>query len=113
MRKSLNIVRSKKLEDNFDPSIKTLTGILKIMMSNTPKYKTSLSIDASIDYTRLAKHIVWLEKKGLVKSEIKIPMINVTLTEKGKVFASIFLDVWNPPPHVPTFDGIISQLMFH
>lgn len=92
MRKSLDIVKNKKLESNFEPSIKTLTGILKIMMSNAPKYQTSLSIDTNLDYTRLAKHIVWLETKGLVESEIKKPEINVSLTEKGKVFASIFLD---------------------
>jgi len=92
MRKSLDIVRNKKLELNFAPSIKTLTGIFKIMMSNIPRYKTSLSIDANMDYTRLAKHIVWLEKKGLIESEIKKPVINFSLTEKGKEFALVFLE---------------------
>jgi len=92
MRKSLDIVRNKKLEFNFAPSIKTLTGIFKIMMSNVPRYKTSLSIDANIDYTRLAKHIVWLELKGLIESEIKKPVINFSLTEKGKEFAAVFLE---------------------
>ena len=92
MRKSLDIVRNKKLESNFVPSIKTLTGIFKIMMSNVPKYKTSLSIDANIDYTRLAKHIVWLEIKGLIESEIKKPAINFSLTEKGKEFAAVLLE---------------------
>jgi predicted transcriptional regulator len=98
MRKSLNIVRNKKLEHNFEPSIKTLTGVLKIMMSNIPKHKTVLSIDADLDYTRLAKHIVWLEKRSLVTSEIKKPDIHINLTEKGKVFASIFVDDLD---HVP------------
>ena len=92
MRKSFDIVKNKRLEYNFVPSIKTLTSILKIMLSNIPKYETSLSIDASMDYTRLAKHIVWLERRGIVKSEIKRPMINIVLTEKGKVFAPAFLD---------------------
>lgn len=92
MHKSLDIVKNKKLESNFDPSIKTLTGIFKIMMSNVPKYKTSLSIDVNMDYTRLAKHIVWLEIKGLIESEIKKPTINFSLTKKGKVFASVFLE---------------------
>lgn len=92
MHKSLDIVKNKKLESNFDPSIKTLTGIFKIMMSNVPKYKTSLSIDVNMDYTGLAKHIVWLEIKGLIESEIKKPTINFSLTKKGKVFASVFLE---------------------
>lgn len=58
----------------------------------SPRYKTSLSIDANIDYTRLAKHIVWLELKGLIESEIKKPVINFSLTEKGKEFAAVFLE---------------------
>ncbi|MHB8602512.1 MAG: winged helix-turn-helix domain-containing protein [Nitrosotalea sp.] len=92
MHKSFDIVKNKKLEPDFEPSIKTLSGIMKIMMSNAPEYKTSLSIDADLDYSRLAKHIVWLETKGLVESEIKKPEINVSLTEKGKIFASTLSD---------------------
>jgi predicted transcriptional regulator len=47
-----------------------------------------LSIDTNLNYTRLAKHIVWLEKKGLVESIIDESKINVGLTEKGRIFAS-------------------------
>lgn len=92
MRKSFDIVKNKKLEPDFEPSIKTLSGIMKIMVSNAPEYKTSLSIDADLDYSRLAKHIVWLETKGLVESEIEKPEIKISLTEKGKIFSSTLLD---------------------
>ncbi len=50
--------------------------------------KTCLSLDTNLNYARLAKHIVGLEKKGLVESTIYKSKINVGLTAKGRVFAS-------------------------
>ena len=81
-----------KLEHDFEPTVKTLVRILKIMTEKGPEVKTSLSLDANLQYGRLAKHIVWLEKKGLVESTIDKSKINVGLTEKGRIFASVFLD---------------------
>jgi predicted transcriptional regulator len=86
--KPLDIIKSKKIEPDFEPSMKTLLRILKTMTDNGPEAKTSLSVDTKLNYTRLAKHIVWLEKKGLVESTIDKSKINVGLTAKGKVFAS-------------------------
>jgi len=68
--------------------MKTLSRILKTMADNGPEEKTSLSFDTNLNYARLAKHIVWLEKKGLVESTIEDNKINVGLTEKGREFAS-------------------------
>jgi len=68
--------------------MKTLLRILKTMTDKGPEAKTSLSVDTKLNYTRLAKHIVWLEKKGLVESTIDKSKINVGLTAKGKIFAS-------------------------
>jgi len=86
--KPLDIIKSKKIESDFEPSMKTLLRILKTMTDNGPEAKTSLSVDTNLNYTRLAKHIVWLEKKGLVESTIDKSKINVGLTAKGKIFAS-------------------------
>ncbi|MGB9003249.1 MAG: winged helix-turn-helix domain-containing protein [Nitrosotalea sp.] len=84
----INIVNKKKLEPGFEPSMKTLSRILQTMTDNGPGAKTSLSLDTNLNYARLAKHIVWLEKKGLVESTIAKSKINVGLTEKGRTFAS-------------------------
>jgi predicted transcriptional regulator len=92
MRKSLDIVKNKKLEPDFEPSIKTIAGIFKTILSNRWGKKTSLCIDVDMNYTRLAKNIVWLETKDIVKSKIKASIINVTLTKKGKELASVFLE---------------------
>ena len=86
--KSLDIIKNKKIESDFEPSMKTLLRILKTMTDNGPEAKTSLSVDTNLNYTRLAKHIVWLENKGLVESTINKSKINVGLTAKGKMFAS-------------------------
>jgi predicted transcriptional regulator len=86
--KTRDIIQNKKIEDNFKPSMKTLSRILKIMVDNGPDAKTSLSLGANLNYARLAKHIVWLEKKGFVKSTVDDSKINVGLSEKGRIFAT-------------------------
>jgi len=80
--------KNKKIGSDFEPTTKTLVRILKILADKGPEAKTSLSVDTNLNYTRLAKHIVWLEKKGLVESTISKSKINVGLTAKGKIFAS-------------------------
>ena len=87
--KTVDIINKKKLDSDFEPSMKTLSRIFKTMTDNGPEAKTSLSLDTNLNYTRLAKHIVWLEQKGLVKSTIGKSRINVGLTAKGRVFASM------------------------
>ena len=81
-------IKDIKLEPNFEPSMKTLMRILKTMTEKGPEGKTILSLDTNLQYSRLAKHIVWMEKKGLVESRADKSKINVGLTEKGRVFAS-------------------------
>jgi predicted transcriptional regulator len=88
----IDIVKNKKLEPDFEPSMKTLLRIMRTMTKNGPEAKTSLSLDTNLNYARLAKHIVWLEKKGLVESTIDKTKINVGLTKKGRVFASTLSD---------------------
>ena len=92
LRKITKIIKSTKLTSDFEPSMKTLSRILKIMVDSGPEAKTALSMEANLNYARLAKHIVWLEKKGFVKSAIKDNKINFGLTEKGRIFASMLLD---------------------
>lgn len=81
-------VKNKK-KRGFEPSMKTLSRILQTMTDNGPEGRTSLSFDTHLNYTRLAKHIDWLEKKGFVESTKDESKINVGLTAKGRVFASM------------------------
>ncbi len=85
----LEIVKKKKLEPTFEPSLKTLSRILKSMTEKGAGGKTQLALDTNLNYTRLAKHIVWLEKKGLIESIIRGSKIEVALTTSGREFASM------------------------
>jgi len=87
--KIIKIVKSKKLTPSFEPSMKMLSRIIKFMTEKGSEGKTQLSLDANLNYARLAKHIVWLEKKGLAKSTIEDNKINVALTTNGREFASM------------------------
>src|SRR3972149_5922274 len=84
IKKITKIIKSKKLEPDFDPSMKSLMRIMKFMTKNGAEGKTQLSLDTNLNYARLAKHIAWLEKKGLVESIIEDNKINVALTTRGR-----------------------------
>ena len=88
IKKITKIIKSKKLEPDFDPSMKSLMRIMKFMTESGAEGKTQLSLHTNLNYARLAKHVVWLEKKGLVESTIEDNKINVALTKSGREFAS-------------------------
>ncbi len=92
IKKAIKFIKNKKLGASFEPSMKAILRIMKTIIENGAKGKTQLSLDTNLNYTRLAKHIVWLEKKGLVESTIEDNKIEVISTEKGKVFASMISD---------------------
>jgi len=86
---AIKIIQKQKLTTSFDPSMKTLMRILKFMTENSSGGKTQLALDTKLNYARLAKHIVWMENKGLVESIIDDNKINITLTKTGRDFAKI------------------------
>ncbi|EIJ66673.1 hypothetical protein BD31_I1118 [Candidatus Nitrosopumilus salaria BD31] len=87
--KVVEIIKTKSLVPSFDPSMKTLMCIVKFMTENVSEGKTQLALDTKLNYARLAKHLVWMEKKGLVKSTIIDNKIHVSLTENGMDFAKV------------------------
>jgi predicted transcriptional regulator len=87
--KSTDIVKNKKLEPDFEPSMKILSRIITRMLANGNKGKTELSANTNLNYSRLANHIVWMEKRGLVELKIDGTKIKIGLTKKGREFASI------------------------
>ena len=92
IKKAIKFIKNKKLGVNFEPSMKAILRIMKTITDNGAKGKTQLSLDTNLNYTRLAKHIVWLEKKGLAESTIEDNKIEVILTTKGREFASMISD---------------------
>jgi predicted transcriptional regulator len=86
----LRASRINKITPNFEPSGKILVRIMEILTKKGGESKTALSLDSNLNYSRLAKHIVWMEKKGFVKSEIKQSKIIVDLTTRGREFSIMF-----------------------
>jgi predicted transcriptional regulator len=85
----IEIVKNKKLEPSFEPSMKTLLRIVKFMTENDAGGKTQLSLDTNVNYARFVKHVVWLEKNNLIESKIEENKIKIALTADGKKFASM------------------------
>ena len=84
-------IKNIRLEPDFEPSMKSLLRLMKVMTENGAEDKTKLSLDTNLNYARFAKHVVWLEKKGFVESTVEYGKIIVTLTANGKEFASMIL----------------------
>lgn len=82
-------VKSDK-DANFEPSMKLLSRIIKVILESNSIGKTSLSQVANINYHRLSKHIEWLEQKQLIESIIGDGKVKVRLTETGREFATLF-----------------------
>ncbi|HXG06480.1 MAG TPA: hypothetical protein VNI77_04045 [Nitrososphaera sp.] len=56
--------------------------------------RTELALEAKVQYARLVSHLKWLEKRKVVDLIIKDDTINVTITDKGKEFAFMLLEVY-------------------
>ena len=79
------------INPKFKPNMKTLQSILKVMMQNGTRNKSELAVDTNLNYSRLAKHIIWLESQEFVKSIIVESQIHIEMTEKGRLFAKTIL----------------------
>lgn len=87
--KVVEILKTKSLVPTFDPSMKTLMRIVEFMNEHSSEGKAQLALDTKLNYARLAKHIVWMEKKGLAESTIEDNKIHISLTSTGRDFAKI------------------------
>ncbi|AFS80558.1 hypothetical protein NKOR_03320 [Candidatus Nitrosopumilus koreensis AR1] len=84
--KAVEIIKRKSIAPTFDPSMKTLMRIVKFMTEHQSEGKTQMALDTKLNYARLAKHIVWMEKKGLVKSTVKDGKVLIVLTSLVEIF---------------------------
>ncbi|MDE1840114.1 MAG: hypothetical protein KGH87_09365 [Thaumarchaeota archaeon] len=78
-----------KLDLKFEPSMKILVRIMRVILEKNCIKKTNLSQEANVQYTRLLKHLDWLEVKHLVEPMIEDGRIGIKLTNKGKEFATL------------------------
>ena len=81
---------SKATNSNFEPSMKLLSRMVKVILESNSIGKTTLSQEANINYHRLSIHLDWLEQKHLVESIIGDGKVKIRLTNTGREFATLF-----------------------
>lgn len=75
--------------EGFKPTTVNLARILNTISRERSVAKTNISHLANLNYSRALRHIMWLEQKGFVKSNIIGSKIHFTLTENGNDFAKV------------------------
>lgn len=81
-------MRSDDIEKyDFEPSMKILPRIMKTILENNSLTRTTLAQTANLNYARLCKYVVWLEKKSYVEFVISDGKLTIQLTENGREFA--------------------------
>lgn len=78
----------------FRPSAVMLLRIMKVLLDKNSVGRTELALEANVQYGRLVTHLKWLGERKLVEMVVKDGTINVTLTVKGKEFASMLLAIY-------------------
>lgn len=76
---------------NIWPSLRITARILEILRDSGSLTKTELSQKSGINYSRLRRHLDWLEEKGVVEMKVRRHKIIVDLTKTGKEFTSVML----------------------
>lgn len=61
---------------------------MKTMLEGNFISKTALSMEANVNYARLAKHLEWLENRGFAEFTAEKGKINFMLTVEGRELAS-------------------------
>lgn len=72
---------------DFEPSMKLLSRIMKVILEKNLIGRTALSVEANVNYNTLAKHIEWMENKSLIDLIVGDSKVNVKLSPVGRDFA--------------------------
>ncbi len=81
-------LRNAKSGSKFSPSNKIFLRIMKVMLDKNSIQRTTLSLETNIQYSRLSKHLEWLERKKLIESFVEEGRIFLKLNSLGREFAS-------------------------
>jgi predicted transcriptional regulator len=71
---------------DFEPRVKVIHRILKIMSEQVSIQKTKLSLLTNLNYVRLSNTLSWLERKELIKSVIVDNKVHFVLTSNDRLF---------------------------
>lgn len=86
--KSRKKVESDRIvNQHFEPSMKTISHIMKVILEKNSLGRTALSQEAHINYATLSKHLKWLKNKSIIDYVIEDDKVCIRLTESGRKFA--------------------------
>lgn len=77
----------KKEKSEFEPSMKILPRIMKMILENNSITRTNLAQTTNLNYARLCKYVVWLDQKSFTEFVIEDGKLTIRLTESGREFA--------------------------
>lgn len=72
---------------DFEPSMKILLRIMRVILENDIMNRSTLAQAVNLNYARLCKYVVWLEKKSFIEFAIQNGKLTINLTESGREFA--------------------------
>lgn len=92
------LIRNDPITTKFSPSVATLKRMMKVVLEENAITRTELSLKANVHYTRLVRHLYWLQQKRYVVFEIgddrkEEQKMVVKLTEKGREFGNALLSL--------------------
>lgn len=87
----------KKTEDigDFEPSMRILSRILKILLEKDSMLRTDLTAVANTNYPTLSKHLGWLERRSVVTYVVNDGVINVKMNQAERQFILKLLNFKN------------------
>jgi len=88
IQRAAHQLRNAKSDCEFSPSVKILSRIIKVMLEKNSIQRTTLSLETNIQYSRLSRHLEWLERKRLIESFVEEGKIFLKLSGLGREFAS-------------------------
>jgi len=77
---------AKTYDAKFDPTIKLLLRISKTILDSESIGRTTLTLNANVNYTILTKYLEWLAERALVEFFIDDGKVKVRLTTIGIEF---------------------------
>jgi len=81
------IIANGKSNSDFEPSMKILSRIVRVILERNSIGRTALAQVANASYVTVAKHIEWLHERSLADFKIEDGKTVVILTASGRGFA--------------------------
>lgn len=77
----------KEKKADFEPSMRILSRILRVILERDSLGRTALSQQANVNYVTLSKHLGWLETKSIIHYIVNDGKVIIKLNQDERNFA--------------------------